>query len=127
MLKFWKRPETPEPDPAASPDAAPHSSVSEDAAANATVAPRRSWLDRLKTGLAKTGSGISGLFVGARVDEALFEELERETGNVSEKTTPAKASTARNATSDVDSNDEPVRTDEPPSRNEQRSAKPEAG
>jgi fused signal recognition particle receptor len=34
------------------------------------------WLARLKNGLAKTRSGIVGLFSGSRVDEALFEELE---------------------------------------------------
>jgi fused signal recognition particle receptor len=34
------------------------------------------WLGRLKQGLAKTRAGIVGLFSGARVDEALFEELE---------------------------------------------------
>jgi fused signal recognition particle receptor len=35
-----------------------------------------SWLDRLKRGLAKTGSQLTGLFGGIRVDEQLFEELE---------------------------------------------------
>ncbi len=35
-----------------------------------------SWLARLKGGLAKTGQSISSLFIGVRVDEALFEELE---------------------------------------------------
>ena len=34
------------------------------------------WLARLKQGLAKTRAGIVGLFSAARVDEALFEELE---------------------------------------------------
>ena len=37
---------------------------------------KTSWLTRLKTGLAKTGSNLTSLFVGAKVDEALFEELE---------------------------------------------------
>ena len=37
---------------------------------------KASWLARLKGGLAKTGQSIGGLFVGVRVDEALFEELE---------------------------------------------------
>jgi len=70
MLKFWKRSETPD-DLATAPV--------EEPAAQAPVenaAPRRSWIDRLKSGLAKTGSGISVLFVGSKVDEALFEELE---------------------------------------------------
>ena len=39
-------------------------------------ASRGTWLQRLKSGLAKTGSGITSLFVGVKVDEALFEELE---------------------------------------------------
>jgi len=37
---------------------------------------RKSWLGRLKTGLSKTGQSISMLFVGAKVDDALLEELE---------------------------------------------------
>jgi fused signal recognition particle receptor len=35
-----------------------------------------SWFARLRQGLKKTGSQLSGLFGGARIDEALFEELE---------------------------------------------------
>ena len=34
------------------------------------------WLERLKGGLAKTRSQLGGLFVGRRIDEALFEDLE---------------------------------------------------
>ena len=37
---------------------------------------KTSWLSRLKSGLAKTGQSISTLFVGVKVDQALFEELE---------------------------------------------------
>ncbi|WP_229457959.1 signal recognition particle-docking protein FtsY [Massilia glaciei] len=37
---------------------------------------RRSWMDRLKTGLSKTSSNLSLLFVGAKIDEYLYEELE---------------------------------------------------
>ncbi len=41
------------------------------------AAPERSaWLDRLRNGLRKTGSSITQAFVGAKVDEALYEELE---------------------------------------------------
>jgi fused signal recognition particle receptor len=36
----------------------------------------RGWLARLKQGLARTRAGIVGLFSEARIDEALFEELE---------------------------------------------------
>jgi fused signal recognition particle receptor len=35
-----------------------------------------SWLAKLRGGLAKTGKSIGGIFVGVRVDEELFEELE---------------------------------------------------
>lgn len=37
---------------------------------------KRSWLTRLKTGLSKTSSNLTTLFVGARIDEELYEELE---------------------------------------------------
>ncbi|AJC20887.1 signal recognition particle-docking protein FtsY [Pandoraea pulmonicola] len=39
-------------------------------------AAKRSWLTRLKTGLSKTSAGLTGIFVGVKVDENLFEELE---------------------------------------------------
>ncbi|MBR8331310.1 signal recognition particle-docking protein FtsY [Burkholderia ambifaria] len=37
---------------------------------------KKSWLTRLKTGLAKTGSSITGVFVNTKIDEDLYEELE---------------------------------------------------
>lgn len=37
---------------------------------------RGGWLERLKTGLRKTGGGITAVFAGARVDEALYEDLQ---------------------------------------------------
>lgn len=37
---------------------------------------RTSWFDRLKTGLQKTGTQLSGLFGGGKIDEALYEDLE---------------------------------------------------
>lgn len=40
-------------------------------------APKKaSWLSRLKQGLSRTGQSIGGIFVGVKVDENLFEELE---------------------------------------------------
>jgi fused signal recognition particle receptor len=39
-------------------------------------AARRSWLSRLKTGLSKTGSSITGIFVNTKIDDDLYEELE---------------------------------------------------
>jgi fused signal recognition particle receptor len=40
------------------------------------AAAKTSWLQRLKQGLSRTGQSIGGLFVGVKVDENLFEELE---------------------------------------------------
>jgi len=37
---------------------------------------KRSWMQRLKAGLAKTSSNITTLFVGAKISEELYEELE---------------------------------------------------
>ena len=86
MLKFWKKPDPTASDapPTASEDKAASDAISSPNAAAAQVervtapapAGRGTWLQRLKSGLAKTGSGITGLFVGVKVDEALFEELE---------------------------------------------------
>ncbi|WP_428852229.1 signal recognition particle-docking protein FtsY [Imbroritus primus] len=39
-------------------------------------AAKQSWMTRLRSGLAKTSRNIGTLFVGVKVDEALFEELE---------------------------------------------------
>ncbi|HMQ71217.1 MAG: signal recognition particle-docking protein FtsY [Burkholderiaceae bacterium] len=54
-----------------------------DAAPTAPTAPaasgppgRAGWLDRLRQGLRRTGSGISQVFTGTRIDDALYEELE---------------------------------------------------
>ena len=37
---------------------------------------RQSWMDRLKTGLRKTGTSITTVFTGTKIDDALYEELE---------------------------------------------------
>jgi fused signal recognition particle receptor len=48
------------------------------AASDAPIAPatRQGWLDRLKAGLRKTGSSITTVFTGTRIDDELYEELE---------------------------------------------------
>src|SRR5690606_22059667 len=53
-------------------------SLEETPVAESEEAPRAktSWLKRLTTGLSRTGQSISSLFVGVKVDENLFEELE---------------------------------------------------
>jgi fused signal recognition particle receptor len=43
---------------------------------SAETPEKRSWPDRLKTGLKKTGSQLTGLFGGTKIDQALYEELE---------------------------------------------------
>ncbi|WP_407656051.1 signal recognition particle-docking protein FtsY [Lampropedia hyalina] len=37
---------------------------------------RKSWMERLRAGLRKTGSSISTVFTGTKIDEDLYEELE---------------------------------------------------
>ena len=37
---------------------------------------RQGWMERLRGGLRKTGSSIAQVFTGARIDEALYDELE---------------------------------------------------
>jgi fused signal recognition particle receptor len=50
--------------------------ISVPAPAAPAAAERSGWLDRLKSGLRKTGSSISTVFTGAKIDENLYEELE---------------------------------------------------
>ncbi len=57
--------EEPEPPPAAP-----------EPAAAAEPAERGSWVTRLRQGLRKTGSSLSSVFTGAKIDDALYEELE---------------------------------------------------
>jgi fused signal recognition particle receptor len=40
------------------------------------AAERQTWLGKLRAGLRKTGSGLSQVFTGAQIDDALYEELE---------------------------------------------------
>ena len=39
-------------------------------------APRKSWMEKLRAGLRKTGSSIAQVFTGTQIDDALYEELE---------------------------------------------------
>lgn len=105
MFSFFKRkkaPETPAPEPVVpvAPAPAPAKPVPAPAPAATPAAPpsilheggdlfpetaerptteaekKSSWMARLKAGLSKTSSNLSLLFVGARIDEDLYEELE---------------------------------------------------
>ena len=45
--------------------------------ASAQLAPERQrWLDKLSSGLRKTGSSISSVFTGTQIDDALYDNLE---------------------------------------------------
>ncbi len=63
---FKKRPPADAPPPVAEPEVAPA----------APPTPRAGWLDRLRSGLRKTGASIAQVFTGTQVDDALYEELE---------------------------------------------------
>ena len=62
-------PTSPVAAPVAAPQVAPVSPP-------ASEAPREAWFQRLRKGLARTGSGIAQVFTGARIDDDLYEELE---------------------------------------------------
>ncbi|SDV48225.1 signal recognition particle-docking protein FtsY [Chitinasiproducens palmae] len=74
--------ETPVPPPVEVPAAASFTTVERtddyEIVAPPAQAPaeKQSWLRRLRSGLSKTSAGIAGIFVGVKVDEALFEDLE---------------------------------------------------
>lgn len=63
--------------PASQPAAeAPAAEAAPETVPEPAPAPRKSWLERLKAGLRKTGSSISTVFTGTKIDEELYEELE---------------------------------------------------
>jgi fused signal recognition particle receptor len=67
-----------DPAPAAAPQPLPPLPIQASPAAEppAPAPPRQGWLDKLKAGLRKTGSGIATVFTGTQIDDALYEELE---------------------------------------------------
>ena len=67
---------TPAPDVVPAPQPEPEPVRTPEPEALAPVVTKTSWMSRLKQGLSRTGQSLSSLFVGAKVDEALFEELE---------------------------------------------------
>jgi len=63
--------------PALVPETAPESSLLDfDMETADRPEPKASWMSRLKAGLSKTSANLSVLFVGARIDDELYEELE---------------------------------------------------
>lgn len=91
MFSFFKKkaPKDTPPEPQAQPAAAPpaaalqpapeaSSPLSSPSIPEQRTAPveRKGWFDRLRSGLRQTGSSIARVFVGARIDDALYEDLE---------------------------------------------------
>jgi fused signal recognition particle receptor len=55
---------------------APQAPVAPITIASEPASSRDSWMNRLKSGLRKTGSSIATVFTGTKIDEQLYEELE---------------------------------------------------
>ncbi|MGV3728864.1 signal recognition particle-docking protein FtsY [Hydrogenophaga sp.] len=78
MFSFFRK-KAPTPPAPASPEApapSPAVTAAPPVPAPSVPAPRQGWLDKLKAGLRKTGSGIATVFTGTQIDDALYEELE---------------------------------------------------
>ena len=73
MFSFFKKKSPPPVAPATVDTVA---SAPAEAAVPTAEAPRSSWLQRLKSGLRKTGSSITTVFTGTQIDDNLYEELE---------------------------------------------------
>jgi fused signal recognition particle receptor len=77
MFSFFKKKPKDTPSPAATVDAIEPAVAAPVEAAPPQVAEQRgSWLTRLKNGLAKTSTSLTTLFIGARIGDELYEELE---------------------------------------------------
>lgn len=93
MFSFFKRSKTPAPpepeapasvEPQVRPEAAPQAAPKLPAEPEAVVPPVSEapseagpgWMARLRQGLSRTGQNIGSLFVGVKVDDELFDELE---------------------------------------------------
>jgi fused signal recognition particle receptor len=89
MFSFFKK--KPPAEPASVPTPVPPTPVAPPPAVPAAVtapvepapevpadapAERRGWLDKLRSGLRKTGSSITQVFTGTQIDDALYEDLE---------------------------------------------------
>ena len=75
MFSFFKK--KPKTDEVANDSTSlPHAPSGESAPTADPEVSKQSWLTRLKSGLAKTSSSLTNLFVGAKIDDNLYEELE---------------------------------------------------
>ena len=71
-------PAAPAPAPAPQPSPEPAAAAAEAlvVAVETPAETRQSWMKRLKVGLSKTSTNLTTLFVGARIDDDLYDELE---------------------------------------------------
>ena len=72
---FKKKPAAPVATPATAPAIAPPPATAPPEA-DVPAEKKQSWIARLKAGLSKTSSNLSVLFVGAKIGDDLYEELE---------------------------------------------------
>ena len=76
MFSFFKKKPPPDAAPAA-PAASIEPAVVEPIPAVEDPPPeRRQWMDKLRSGLRKTGTSITQVFTGTQIDDTLYEELE---------------------------------------------------
>ncbi|MFZ6749146.1 signal recognition particle-docking protein FtsY [Undibacterium sp. Ren11W] len=76
MFSFFKK--KPKDESTSTPEATPATilTTTEPLAAPVSSLDKPSWLSRLKAGLSKTSSSLTTLFVGAKIDDDLYDELE---------------------------------------------------
>ena len=75
MFEFFRK-KAPAPTPVPPAPAVPDASPVAPAASPTTPAVTTAWLDRLRSGLRKTGGSIAQVFIGTRIDDALYDDLE---------------------------------------------------
>ncbi len=80
MFSFFRKKPPAPPAQASVPEAAhvpPPATLAPAAPSNPQpAAERKSWIDKLKAGLRKTGTSIASVFTGTQIDDALYEDLE---------------------------------------------------
>jgi len=74
MFSFFKK--KPAPPAVVTAEAAPQTLAEPMPAQPPQAAPRKSWFDKLRQGLRKTGGSIAQVFTGTQIDDALYEDLE---------------------------------------------------
>jgi len=76
MFSFFKKKPPPDAAPAASAASIEPAVVEPIPAVEDPPPERRQWMDKLRSGLRKTGTSITQVFTGTQIDDTLYEELE---------------------------------------------------